>query len=810
MVTRVLAPAGRSADTDTAVLTVSGLAAANQGSPLLTDIDLTVAAGECIGIAGESGAGKTTLIGCLSGEIVPSAGAVVFSSHGRDRAGRPSVGIVWQTAAECGNLDVASNLMLGAETRRMVRTGHELRTAAEQLLAELGFGSIGIDRPMATLSRSEEQLVAIARALRDRPALLLLDDPTFPLGARETAGVENLLTRVKAAGTAIILVSSDLHQLLRQSDRVVVLRRGRIVAQVDAGTTHPEDLAALMAGDEVATSSRRQLRRIQSLADRLTTASGVSSGLPLILSALAGALGAVTVCLHVLRDTTLTLAGSSGTPSDHANVLESVPMGSGPIGAAAARGATVTEADGPWATQRGLSGLCYAVPIMGSAGVLGAITVFDDAHRVASRDELDLVSLYAGYAATTIEREQLLDEITARNRMLETIRAALEALTGPGTFDDALAGALAAVREAVGADCIVLCEPHPEAPIIHWATASASGTCADADRLDSDPEMAVAAAAVAIAGRVNRNPSRTLVTGTTYHATSVDTPAGLGTLLVYRTRGLDRETPQDLDVLADTAHFLRLAFERQDAERARQEAGALRRTEMVQRQFFARLSHELRTPLTAIRGYASSLTQPDVQWDEASKHKFLARISDESGRLGRLVGDLLDFSSMEAGVLRLHRDWCEVPLILDAARACLPADDAARVTIEPTPGLPAIWADHDRLEQVFVNLLGNAIRHNPPSTRVMVRLAPSAAGVTVTVADDGIGLPPGETGDAHGAARATSGSGLGLSIMRGIVTAHGGTVQLLPTERGTTWRLDLPETAPTDDGPRTEGGDADL
>ena len=193
-----------------------------------------------------------------------------------------------------------------------------------------------------------------------------------------------------------------------------------------------------------------------------------------------------------------------------------------------------------------------------------------------------------------------------------------------------------------------------------------------------------------------------------------DAPAGPTALLARWESQV--VTEQETALVENAAHSLRLALEREAAGIANQEAAALRRSRQLQRGFLSRLSHELRTPLTAIRGYASSLMAPDVTWDHESQRRFLARIAAESARVGRLVDDLLDFSAIESGVMRLQRDWCDLRLVVEAAVDCLPAPESARVTVTCGPGLPSIWADHDRLEQVFVNLLSNAFRHNPPET----------------------------------------------------------------------------------------------
>jgi signal transduction histidine kinase len=253
--------------------------------------------------------------------------------------------------------------------------------------------------------------------------------------------------------------------------------------------------------------------------------------------------------------------------------------------------------------------------------------------------------------------------------------------------------------------------------------------------------------------------------------------------------------------MEDAAHSLRLALEREEAGLAHQEAAALRRSQELQRGFLSRLSHELRTPLTAIKGYASSLLQTDVTWDDESELRFLTRIAAESSRLGRLVDDLLRFSAIESGILQLQRDWCDIPLVIDAAIACLPPSGSRLVGVRCAADLPPIWADHDRLEQVFVNLLTNAVGHNPPGTRVMVIAGVDGPDkVVVSVADNGPGMQPDVAQALFEPMRRrrspSSGSGLGLSIARGIIEAHGGQMDLVQPVQGTCFRIVLPVENP--------------
>ncbi|HET9073944.1 MAG TPA: ATP-binding protein, partial [Solirubrobacteraceae bacterium] len=234
-----------------------------------------------------------------------------------------------------------------------------------------------------------------------------------------------------------------------------------------------------------------------------------------------------------------------------------------------------------------------------------------------------------------------------------------------------------------------------------------------------------------------------------------------------------------------------------EAAIAHREAAALRRSQELQRQFLSRLSHELRTPLTAIRGYATSLAAPDVTWDGDSQQRFLERIATESARLGRLVDDLLDFSAIESQIMRLQPDWCDLRLVIEAAVALLPVEWSRCVEVICDEDLPVIWADHDRLEQIFVNLLSNAFRHNPAGIHVSIgaRLCGENR-VEISVADDGRGFPDSLRADpfdsAHRPASRTAGAGLGLSIAKGIVEAHGGSIGLGETVSGTRFEITLP------------------
>ena len=759
-----------------------GLSVRLGGVPVLEQIDLDVAPGELLVVTGEPGSGKTTLLRCVAGDLGATGGSVwVYGATPGDGRPEDAVAMVWQDLAVCENLDVAAHLMLGRETRRLIASPSRLHAVAREILEELDIPIRDTTQLVRSLTGAQRQLLAIATAMGRRPRLLLLDEPTASLGLVESAQVEALITRLVARGTTIVLVTRDIEQMFRVAGRIVVLRHGRVVAEADPTTSHPDDVAALLSGQPVDLSARRQLTRLHGLADRLVSADP-SSSLATILSALAAALASERVCIHVREGDWLFCAASLGLSADEIEAVRRVPLGDpgGSVGRAVAGGERVVEPD------------VWSVPVVGPDDVCAAITVFRDPPGPPQRDELDLLTLYAGLAASAVERDRLLAQATARNQVLETIREMLETLAGPVPVDEGLTAALGSLMRGLGAD---------ETGLLTWA----------------DPDTAIwraqvgtpSAAAPSVAADLQRRLTPADGPGSADGNAcelrdSADQPilavpfqAPGGTAVLFARWSERVVTREETALIEDAAHSLRLALEREEAALAHQDAAALRRSREFQRDFLSRLSHELRTPLTAIRGYASSLMAPDVSWDAESQRRFLETIATESARLGRLVEDLLDFSAIESGVMRLTRDWCELALVADAAVSCLPPEQAAAVEVLCSDELPPVFADHDRLEQVLLNLLSNAIRHNPPGTRVTLSVAPAHPdAVHIRVSDDGLGLPA-ELADApfdstREYRSRSAGAGLGLSITRGIVEAHGGTIELVASAPGTSFGIRLP------------------
>jgi two-component system sensor histidine kinase KdpD len=243
-------------------------------------------------------------------------------------------------------------------------------------------------------------------------------------------------------------------------------------------------------------------------------------------------------------------------------------------------------------------------------------------------------------------------------------------------------------------------------------------------------------------------------------------------------------------------------FERHDAARLAIEAEQLRTS------LLSSLSHDLRTPLANIEGAASSLLEDGAVLRPEVRHELAEGILGESRRMHRLVGNLLDMVRVESGTLAVRRTWQPVEEALGVALIRMEERLAGReVTTDLPVDLPLVLIDELLVEQVLINLLENALRHTPPGTPIRVSARRDAQGIVLEVADGGPGIPPGQEeavfdkfhrAAVPGQARSTEGAGLGLTICRGIVTAHGGRIWVEPRPGGgAAFRFTLPiEGAP--------------
>jgi two-component system phosphate regulon sensor histidine kinase PhoR len=229
----------------------------------------------------------------------------------------------------------------------------------------------------------------------------------------------------------------------------------------------------------------------------------------------------------------------------------------------------------------------------------------------------------------------------------------------------------------------------------------------------------------------------------------------------------------------------------------------LRQLEQARTEFVANVSHELRTPLTAIQGYLETLLGGALD-ERENAEKFLEIVFRHTERLGRLLNDLTDLSNIELGKVALHLAPIALGPVVESVFAILkPRAAAGGVVLESAVpgGLPAVQADRDRLEQILINLVDNAVKYSRRGGRVTVGGAViDSATVEIAVRDSGVGIPaadlPRITERFYRVDRARSrelgGTGLGLAIVKHLVLAHGGELRIESMwERGTVVRFTL-------------------
>jgi signal transduction histidine kinase len=263
-----------------------------------------------------------------------------------------------------------------------------------------------------------------------------------------------------------------------------------------------------------------------------------------------------------------------------------------------------------------------------------------------------------------------------------------------------------------------------------------------------------------------------------------------------------------VSVAQDCAQALDRARLYESAQLARAEAEAANR---LKDEFVSIVSHELRSPLNAILGWTSMLLRGAVEPALASRA--LQSVHDNATRQARLIEELLDFSRVASGRLPLVREEIDVrDLLRGVVEALIPDTVAKGVSLELAPVPPArVFGDLRRLEQVFFNLLGNALKFTPPAGRIMVSVQRQEAAIEVQVTDTGRGIEPEflpfvfdrfRQGDST-ASRDQGGLGLGLSIARQLVEAHDGRIRVdsAGTGHGATFSVTLPVASPASGQP---------
>jgi len=259
--------------------------------------------------------------------------------------------------------------------------------------------------------------------------------------------------------------------------------------------------------------------------------------------------------------------------------------------------------------------------------------------------------------------------------------------------------------------------------------------------------------------------------------------ASIGTLVAERPPGGRPFSRDDQLLLETAARQATAALDRARLDARARNAQLDAETNQLRAAMFSSVTHDLRTPLASIKAGVTSLLDTTVQHDPAQERELLTTILEETDRLNRLVGNLLDLARIRAGALTPTRQQSAMDEIVEIVLARMRSRLAEHVVTADLPAsLPDVWVDPVQLDQVLTNLLENAGRHAPAGSEIQVSVLWMHGAVQVRVADEGPGIPLDERDRVFEAfyrgssIPETPGSGLGLAIAKAVVVAHGGRI----------------------------------
>lgn len=255
------------------------------------------------------------------------------------------------------------------------------------------------------------------------------------------------------------------------------------------------------------------------------------------------------------------------------------------------------------------------------------------------------------------------------------------------------------------------------------------------------------------------------------------------TLGVLGIKAANALTAEQLDIIEASAGLAALGVLRLRLAEEAQNIKTLEERERLSAALFNSVSHDMKTPLASILGAISGLVDDEDLYDDAQKTSLLASIKKGALRMNRVINNLLDMARLESGYLHLSRDWCDIQDIIGVTlreNGEIMQDHSIKVEIPGTTSL--IEADYALIEQVLTNLLYNAAKYSPTGSEIVIRVEENPGSLVVSVSDQGNGIKPGDEEQIFEkfyrlrSPDNVSGSGLGLSICRGIIEAHGGRI----------------------------------
>ena len=223
----------------------------------LNNVSINLNAGEVLGLMGDNGAGKSTLVKIIAGNFKQSSGKIIFDDNLEEfskpmDARNKGIEVVYQDLALCDNLTASSNIFLTREIKKnfgflSILNFKKMFERSKEIFKELKSETLP-EEEVRMMSGGQRQAVAIGRTKLSKAKVVLLDEPTAAISVRQVAEVLELIKQLKSEGIAVVIISHRMPDVFAVSDRIAVLRRGKLVANKKAKDSSPEEVTALITG----------------------------------------------------------------------------------------------------------------------------------------------------------------------------------------------------------------------------------------------------------------------------------------------------------------------------------------------------------------------------------------------------------------------------------------------------------------------------------------------------------------------------------------------------------------------------------